>query len=315
MKPDVVSVGVRGAAGTRPYVIVANRFAGRGRARGLLGRVASALGGPPGAVIESDLSPAFATHLNDAIGSVGGSPLIVCVGGDGTASLTFDALATPDAAILAFVPCGSANDLAWTLGIQNISDALSVLRGGVERPIDYGLVERRRFLNCVGMGLDAEVAAIAARIRRRGWAKGFSYYLAALRGLLMVKPLAATIRTLEYEVELPDLVMLTVGNGGWYGGGFRGAPRAELDDGVFDCYAFRDVPGLPARLALMRRIRAGEHPGEPHVIEMRTQSIDVSFSRPVAMHVDGELMPVQRAHIEIVKRGTRVLVPPRAPAG
>ncbi|MBV8170339.1 MAG: diacylglycerol kinase family lipid kinase [Candidatus Eremiobacteraeota bacterium] len=297
------------AGSRRSYIVVVNRFAGRGRAHGLLARIAAALGGPAHAIVECELSPTFATRLNDAIAEAGAAPLVVCAGGDGTASLTFDALGVPAAATLALVPCGSANDLAWMLGMRSVAQALDALRSGIERPIDYGVVEKRRFINCVGIGLDAEVAAMAARIRKSGWAKGFSYYLAALRGMLMVKPLAAAIRTPEYQVELPDLVMLTVGNGSWYGGGFLGAPRAAIDDGLFDCYAIRDVKGLRARLALMRRIRAGMHASEPNVIEMRTQWIDVSFERPVAMHVDGELMPVQQAHLEIVKRGARVLVP------
>jgi diacylglycerol kinase (ATP) len=305
----VTSDTIGGVEFIRPYIIVANRWAGSGKARDLVGDVERTLGGPPAAIVEPDLTPAFSRRLNEAVSHAASSGrlLLVCIGGDGTLSLTFDALSAPDAVTLAIVPCGSGNDLASALGVRAGKDALDVLRTGVERQIDYGTVDGRRFLNCVGIGLDAEVAAMAARIRATGLAKGFSYYLAALRGLLLVKPVGATIRTGAAEMRFEDLVMVTIGNGAWYGGGFRGAPHARLDDGVFDCYAFRDVPGLPARMALMQRIRSGTHADEANVMAFRANRIELGFERRVAMHIDGELAHTQRATIELVPLGARIL--------
>jgi YegS/Rv2252/BmrU family lipid kinase len=299
----------------RPYLIVANRWAGSGKAHGLIGAVEAALGHAPSAIIEPDLTPAFAERLNDALAHampsapVARPPLLVCIGGDGTLSLAFDAVREPAAMVLAAIPCGSGNDFALTLGISSRAQALDLLRHGVVRRIDFGTVVGRRFLNCVGMGLDAEVAVMAARIRARGLAKGFSYYLAALRSLLSIKPVGATVCTNAITMRFDDLVMMTIGNGAWYGGGFRGAPDARLDDGMLDCYAFRDVPGLLRRLALMQRIRAGAHPSEPNVTALRTDRLTVAFDRDVAMHVDGELGQIKETEIGIVPGGATVLAP------
>lgn len=235
--------------------------------------------------------------------------MLVCVGGDGTLSLAFDALRHADDAVLAIVPCGSGNDFSSMLGIAPGRAAVETLRSGVARAIDYGTVNGKRFLNCVGIGLDAEVAAMAAQIRARGYAKGFSYYLAALRGLVSVRPIGATLESSTACARFEDLVMITIGNGKWYGGGFMGAPDARLDDGVFDCFAFRDVAGVGKRLALMQRIRRGAHAAEPNVTAFRAQRINVAFDRSVAMHVDGEIMRTQRAEIAIVPLGARVLAP------
>jgi len=299
----------------RQYVVVANRWAGSGKAHGLIGAVEAALAHAPCAVVEPDLTPAFAARLNDALAKARASsdatnpPLLICIGGDGTLSLAFDALREPDAAVLAAIPCGSGNDFALTLGVGSSARGIDLLRHGVERRIDYGTVAGRRFLNCVGLGLDAEVAAMAAGIRARGLAKGFSYYLAALRGLLSIKPVGATVRTAATTMRFDDLVMITAGNGAWYGGGFRGAPDARLDDGLLDCYAFRDVPGLVRRLVLMQRIRAGVHPGEPNVTALRTDRLAVAFDRVVAMHVDGELGHVQEAKLAVVPGGATIVAP------
>jgi YegS/Rv2252/BmrU family lipid kinase len=284
----------------------------------LIDAVTQALAAPPFAVIDADLTDEFKRRLNDAIvhastqaadTSPYARPLLVCIGGDGTVSLAFDALLAPESVTLSLVPCGSGNDLAHAIGLSTTRQALELLRSGGERAIDYGTVNGRRFLNCVGMGLDAEVGAMAKRIRGSRLLKGFSYYLAALRGLLMVKPVAATVRTPEVELRFEDLVMLTVGNGPWYGGGFRGAPGASLDDGAFDCYAFRDPRGLGARFALMQRIRAGAHPTEPNVSELRTAHLDASFERDIAMHVDGELTHGREVHVELVRLGAALIAP------
>jgi len=311
-------MSISGFAG-RPYVVVANRWAGSGRAHGLVGAVESALGHAPAAIVEPDLTPAFASRLNDAVATArtqseaSKRPLLVCIGGDGTLSLAFDALRDPADVTLAAVPCGSGNDFPLALGIGSRAAAFDVLRGGVERQIDYGKVDGRRFLNCVGIGLDAEVAGTAARIRAQGLAKGFSYYLAALRGLLTVKPVGASVRTTDAATRFDDLVMLTIGNGTWYGGGFRGAPDARLDDGVLDCYAFRDVPGVLRRFALMQRIRAGAHPSEPNVTALRAAALHVEFDRTVAMHVDGERAHCQYVDVVLVPRGATILAPTASP--
>ena len=296
----------------RNYIVIANRWAGTGEASDLVGAVERAMGHAPAALVELNTTAAFREALGSALGQATTSseaPLIVCVGGDGTLSLTLNAMSDPSAVSIAVVPCGSGNDLARMLGFTSTAAGLFALRGGAERRIDYGTVNGRRFLNCVGIGLDAEVAAIAARIRERGIARGLSYYLAALRGLMIVKPVGAHVRTPLSEERFRDLVMLTIGNGKWYGGGFRGAPEAAIDDGVFDCYAFRDVPGLPARFALMQRIRAGTHGRRPNVRMLRTDRIAVTFDREIAMHVDGELARCTSADIAIVPRGARVLAP------
>jgi len=296
--------------GDRAYIVVANRWAGTGESRQLAGAVERAMERAPLAVIETDFTAAFKRNISDAIARAATTrPLLICVGGDGTLSLAFNALRDPAAVTLAMVPCGSGNDLAPMLGIKSSDSALSALRDGIERSIDYGSVNGRRFLNCVGIGLDAEVAGMAARIRARGLARGFSYYLAALRGLLMVKPVGARVRTATGELRFDDLVMMTIGNGCWYGGGFLGAPDAKFDDGVLDCYAFRDVPGVLARFALMQRIRAGTHVGQPNVKALPSDRITVTFDREVAMHIDGEPASCRSADVSVTARGASVLVP------
>jgi diacylglycerol kinase (ATP) len=291
----------------RACVIVANPRSGTGNVIAATRAVLTTTSIKTVAVLELTRDQSMAERLNVVCRTLV-RPIIACIGGDGTISAVLNLLERPDQCVLAMIPCGSGNDVARGLGIGSLGTALEILRDGTERRIDYGVINGQRFINCVGIGLDAEVTRIAAAIRARGVFHAASYYLAALRGLLTVKPVSAQISAGEAApMRFEDLVMITVGNGRWYGGGFHGAPLAELDDGLLDCYAFRDVPGVLRRLALMQRIKTGAHGKEPNVTHFKTSRLRIEFSRTVAMHVDGELSETARADLSVAPLGANML--------
>lgn len=299
-------------ADERAAVVVFNPAAGRRGAHEALRAVTTRLDGKIAAVLETSLDGGFDLRLRDAIRDViatGARATVLAVGGDGTLSIALNALTDPTAVTLAVVPVGSGNDFAAALGITSIDAAIDTIERGASKSVDFGTVNGRRFANCVGIGLDAEVGALSAGMRKRGFPPGPSYYAAALAGLFMVKPVGIVVRTAGKAVRRDDGVMVTVGNGPEYGGGFKGAPGASLDDGLFDINVFSDVRGLFRRLALMQRIRAGSHVGQPNVDTSRAASLEIDVDREVAMHVDGELTTVTHASIAVVPRGLRVIAP------
>ena len=297
----------------RRFVVVFNPRAGNRKSHEALRRLRTRLDARVATVVETTIDGTFGPSVRAAVrhvlGDTGVRPTVVAVGGDGTLSMTLNALAQPDDATLAVVPAGSGNDFAAALGIPTIDAALHALERHAVRTVDYGTVNGRRFANCVGMGLDAEVGALSARLRKRGYPPAPSYYAAALIGLLMVKPVGVTIEADGLRQRFERGVMVTVGNGHSYGGGFRGAPNALLDDGTLDAYVFSDIEGALARMALMRRIRAGTHEGEHNVTPLRARTLSVEFDRSVTMHVDGEIDALLRADVIVVPRGMRVVAP------
>jgi len=300
----------------RGCIVVYNPAAGRRKAQDALRRTTARLESTITKVVETSLDASFAPRVRDAVlrarSETGATPIVVAVGGDGTLSMVLNALAHPDDAALAVVPAGSGNDFAAALGVSGVDAALDAIERGAIRSVDFGVINGRRFANCVGMGLDAEVGALAARMRKRGYPAAPSYYAAALIGLFMVKPVGVTVDANGAAHRAERGVMVTVGNGHSYGGGFRGAPNASIDDGALDVHVFSNIEGVFARMALMRRIRAGSHVGEPNVDSIRAASLVVDFDRDVAMHVDGEIASVKRAEVTLVPLGLRVVGPPVA---
>ncbi|HYK53907.1 MAG TPA: YegS/Rv2252/BmrU family lipid kinase [Candidatus Eremiobacteraceae bacterium] len=299
-------------ADQRAAVVVFNPAAGRRGAHEALRAVTTRLDGKIAAVLETSLAGGFDLRLRDAIRDVvstGTRPKVIGVGGDGTLSIALNALADPSAVTMAVVPVGSGNDFAAALGVATVDKAIDAIERGTSRLVDFGVVNGRRFANCVGIGLDAEIGALSARMRRRGFPPGPSYYAAALVGLFMVKQVGIALRSADKTIRREDGVMVTIGNGPEYGGGFKGAPGALLDDGLLDVNVFSDVQGLFRRLALMQRIRAGLHVGQSNVDTFRTATLEIDVDREVAMHVDGEIASVRHASIAIVPNGMRAIAP------
>jgi diacylglycerol kinase (ATP) len=297
----------------RGFVVVFNPAAGGRKAHEVLRRVTTRLDGKIASVIETSLDGAFAPRVRESVrhvfGETGDRPTLVSVGGDGTLSMALNALQSAHDATLAVVPAGSGNDFAAAIGCESADAALDAIDRRSERTVDFGIVNGRRFANCVGMGLDAEVGAIAARLRKRGYPASPSYYAAALMGLFQVESVGVSVDANDTLVRFERGVMVTVGNGPTYGGGFRGAPNAKVDDGMLDAYVFSNIDGLFPRLRLMQQIRSGSHLGEANVTAIRATTVKVRFDRDVALHVDGELASVRSADIAVVPGGMRVIAP------
>src|SRR5690625_1314250 len=99
---------------------------------------------------------------------------IVVIGGDGTLHEVMNGLKVRHLPI-AFIPGGSGNDFARGLGLKK--DSLEILRS-IKKNIktaDYWLgkyetneTKNQYFVNCIGFGFDAVVAASANRSRLKG---------------------------------------------------------------------------------------------------------------------------------------------------
>jgi diacylglycerol kinase family enzyme len=107
-----------------------------------------------------------------------------------------------------------------------------------------------------------------------------------------------------------ELLMLVVANARIFGGGFRIAPAADLEDGRLDVVRFRNMGSL-RRLAVMAALLRGTHEAAPEVGTHRTTQLRLRFERPPAYETDGEWNQARSAELVVasVPRALSVLVP------
>ncbi|MDQ8165865.1 MAG: diacylglycerol kinase family protein [Gemmatimonadota bacterium] len=296
-------------------VVIVNPAAGRGRGARQLPAVRAAFAGHGiDDVRLTERRGDEARLVNEAL--VAGAEILVIVGGDGTwgrcAGAVLDAGAG-DRARLAFVTSGTGNDFAKNLAAPSTNiEAMAVLvaQSSRERRVDAGVIESgghtHWFLNVAGFGFDAVVLEDTSKGGALG---GYAVYIAAALGRLLSYPgFAYTDGGAHGESRLA--MMLVFSNGSNFGGAFRIAPAARVDDGVLDCIEIGDVRGL-ARVPLFVRAMRGAHIAHPKVTANRAARFALTFSGAPQCDLDGEL--VQMASRDLMVRcapsALRVIVP------
>lgn len=244
-----------------------------------------------------------------------GVQTIVAVGGDGTWGKCAVALGKAGSpARMAFVAAGTGNDFAKNLRAP-ASDvkamAALVASGGVERRVDLGRVDDAWFANVAGLGFDVAVLHATKRIPLL---RGPSVYVvAALRELFAYDGLEARvqgIRGVDPE-PLQRRLMLVIANGKEFGGAFRIAPAAKVDDGRLDAVLFENCSST-GRLPLLARALVGRHLSHPRVTHTAAASFTITCPTPPWLELDGELHQAAGASITVacVPGALRVLDAP-----
>lgn len=245
--------------------------------------------------------PGVATKLARQA-AVGGWPLVVAVGGDGTVNEVINGLVDPSGrplATLAVIATGRGRDVCRNLGIT--SDAALAARGladAAEVSVDLNRAEwegggHRYFVNAGGVGFDAEVAERA----RVGWGSGtVPYLLAVLTTLRRYAPRASTVELDGAVVSRDPVAAVVVANGEYYAGGMRIAPGASPTDGRLDLVVLGELD----RVELIRwlpTLYSGRHLENPKVKAYTGKTVTITGPARLPMHLDGE--PVSPAPVAV----------------
>lgn len=232
-----------------------------------------------------------------------GFDVIVAVGGDGTWSNVADRLVASGRAdvALGILPSGTGNDFGRNFGYdpRNPKDAVQVLADGHTRAVDVGRVdtlsasehdpgqsEPRHFLNLIGFGFDIAVIDGAAGAR---FLRGeLLYKVTALQQLFRFPGLTARVECADGTVRESHLLMLTISNGRYFGGGFPIAPDATVDDGRLHACLIGDASPLQ-RLRLFNLAERGRHVGADEVEILDDGGFRLTFQEAPRFEMDGDV--------------------------
>ena len=250
--------------------VIFNPAADLGRARRLESTIHSLVNELGGAEWTPTRQPGHARELAIEAGKQG-FERVIAAGGDGTMHETANGLMQITAQkrpILGIIPIGSGNDFAASLGIaMDKTKALESAFNAKSHPVDIGSLQtnskpKEYWLNVVGIGFDA-VADI--RARRMPIFHGFwLYLLAALQTILFNHTPYRFTAKLDGKDWQRELLMLIISNGRSEGGGFKIAPHARLDDGLFNLIGVQKISRLRMLLTLPYFMR-GTHARLPYV--------------------------------------------------
>lgn len=232
--------------------------------------------------------------------------MVVSVGGDGTLNEILNGMNLKTMS-LGMIPAGTGNDLIRCTGIpSDEKQALEVVLNGVEKSIDIGLINNKKFINVAGFGLDVEVLRETIKLKRIIKGK-LAYVLGVVKALLTFKPIELQI-SVDGVDYYQDAMICAIGNGQYFGGGMRILPLAELDDGLFDICIIKKMSKIKL-LYHFPKVFQGTHMKLPWVHYIKGRNIKVLTKQDVFINADGEISQKQLPEFKILEKGLRIIVP------
>src|SRR2546430_4908922 len=226
-----------------------------------------------------------------------GSPVII-VGGDGSVHEAVNGILSSGSRVpLGIIGAGSGNDFAWnTLKLpRDPTNSIEKAFNGKLIEVDAGIVNGCYFANSFSVGLDADIAVAADRMKNIPFMSGARlYYATSIKQLLLGYrncpwlsfQLDGNEESAE-NIQEKRFVLIAVTNGPTYGAGFRINPKADPTDGLFDICTIDYAPLLRA-LKLLPVVKKGEHMGLPEVTFYLAKSIAIKSRNSVNVQMDGE---------------------------
>ncbi len=281
--------------------LVANPNAGRGWARRLLPRVCSELVQAMGHVslkvfpttdfAEARLRVIHAVETARPANNGGIGDAVVVMGGDGMVHLGLNACAETGVP-LGVIPAGTGNDFVRGAGLPTRPiRAARAIAAGYSKLIDlsevtgnlHGEAERRWVGSVVSTGYDARVNRRTNSLRRSFGQLSYAY--SALSELASFEPLHYRITTENASREL-DAMFIAVGNAGFFGGGMRICPNADIQDGLLDITIVHPV-SRATLLRLLPTMFTGGFVKDPAAEFVRAKRVEIDGEGLFAM-ADGE---------------------------
>lgn len=225
-----------------------------------------------------------------------GAPTVVAVGGDGT-NLEVAAGLVGTKTAMGIIPAGTGNDLIKTLGIPGKPlEALAHLLSHAPRPMDVGFLNGRPFLNVCGTGFDVRVLDNTERFKKRFRGK-LAYLLGLIRTVKENDPIEAEIETDAGEKIHRKLLLCSIANGIFIGGGIPICPAAKPDDGLLDLVMVEAV----SRMQVVRHL--------PGLMKAKVLDFDITTHQlcrslrlrvpNMRIQIDGEITPMEEACFEL----------------
>ena len=235
--------------------------------------------------------------------AVAKAPMVIIGGGDGSLSSNVDFFVGHDT-VFAFIPLGTANSFAGTLGIpKDIDSAVDVIANGVLKRIDLGRIDGDYFVNAAAIGLSPMIAqTVPHRLKR---------YLGIVGYLIWASWCAVRFRPFKIIITSEDglkekfwATEVRIANGSHHGG-LELIESQQVDSGVIVIQAVtgRSVWGLSwSWFATIFKLRARhgttrEFRGTKMVLNARPRqniSIDgeVAATTPVTVSIAGDVIEV-----------------------
>jgi len=232
--------------------------------------------------------------------------LVIAAGGDGTINEVVNGIINTKT-VLGILPLGTINILAMELGIPlNLSKSLNLILTGKTKTIDIGKVNDRYFVLMAGFGMDS-YAIYRANLKLKKYIGAFAYVISGIYSVFKYRPYKINVNIDDHRIDDTGYFVI-VENFPSYGGKFKIAPYADVNDGLLDVCVFKKTGLLPT-FRYFLGITLKKHIHYPDVRYYQCKKVELSSEHNVLVHTDGDLIGSLPAKIVALPKKLKVLVP------
>lgn len=218
---------------------------------------------------------------------------VVCCGGDGTFNETVNGvLQLQSNKPIGYIPTGSTNDLASTIGIPtDVEEAVKIIVSGQKNSYDIGCLNGRFFTYVASFGPATKLAySTSQKLKNK---LGHAAYM--IDGLfLRLIPTLREIKPIHIKIEYDGgeldgiFYFASVSNSTSVGGLFRfDESVVKLNDGRFEMLLVRHLRNPLDAVRMLRKMIRKDYDGS-ELMFLNTTQAKFTFDEPHAWTLDGE---------------------------
>ncbi len=244
-------------------------------------------------------------------------------GGDGTVNEVLNGMYGHPNIALGVVPVGTGNDTVRNFPYAGDFRSISAQLNGEEQIIDVmkysgeieGKEETRYCINMFNIGFDCNVVELMSRLKTKPLISGSMAYLLAIFFMILKKK--GTSLRIESEGQLikeGEMLLCTISNGSYCGGGIKSCPQSLMNDGIIDLGIVDDVTRTEF-LRLFPKYQKGTHldaKGIEKILtvkSMRNLKLSPYKQDDFIICVDGEIVTVKSIDISVIDDSLRFILP------
>lgn len=234
-------------------------------------------------------------------------------GGDGTLNEVVDGALGFENVDVGVIPCGTGNDFYKNFeNPHNFFDIEKQVNAGTKK-IDILKINDRISVNVANAGFDGDVAANYKKFKNLPLVHGSAAYTLSVFYCFFNRiSHRLTFKVDDKEPFTMDCLLCVTANAPTYGGGYRGAPEADINDGLLDLCIVKKV-SRPTILKIIGIYKKGNHltdkTASKYIIYQQCKKVTISCDYPINISLDGEMTVSDKIEAEVLPNCVNFITP------
>ncbi len=261
------------------------------------------------------------TYVKNYCENNGAARFIAC-GGDGTLNEVVNGAIGYEGTEVGVYPLGTGNDFRRNFPTEcDFFDIHMQIHGATQKcdVIRYVTeIDDKKItgycINMFNIGFDANVADMTSEIKKKPFISGsLAYFLSILINLIKKRGANLKIKVDDREIHTGRLLLTSIANGCYCGGGIKSNPLASVTDGLLNINIIRNISRIRF-LTLLPGYMKGTFLSlknvDRYITSIKCKSITICpASDMMRLCIDGEMTDAKKTVFEIVPKAVNFVIP------